>query len=98
MAENQKTFEGGIEMAKYKRIVKNIEASFRRIMDREGVTEVNTRQIQDEYNLGSNYGITTQRLTNLLQRRPQFSQVRTESIKGTNRQTTYWKLAEIEQL
>jgi len=41
-------------MAKYKRIVKHIEASFRLVMEREGVEEVNTRQIQDEYNLASN--------------------------------------------
>lgn len=85
-------------MAKFVRIVKNIEASFRRVMEREGVEEVNTRQIQDEYNTASNYGITTQRLTNLLQRRPQFKQVRTEGITGTNRQTTYWKLSDIEQI
>tara|TARA_B100000941_G_C28484278_1_gene544057 strand:+ start:1467 stop:1715 length:249 start_codon:yes stop_codon:yes gene_type:complete len=81
-------------MTKYTRVVKHIEASFIRIMEREGVEEVNTRQIQADYNEHSRYGITTQRLTNLLQRRPQFSPIRTETIKGTNRQVTYWKLAE----
>ena len=81
-------------MTKYTRVVKHIEASFIRIMAREGVEEVNTRQIQADYNEHSRYGITTQRLTNLLQRRPQFSPMRTETIKGTNSQVTYWKLAE----
>ena len=59
-------------MTKYTRVVKHIEASFIRIMEREGVEEVNTRQIQADYNEHSRYGITTQRLTNLLQRRQQF--------------------------
>ena len=81
-------------MTKYTRVIKHIEASFIRIMEREGVEEVNTRQIQADYNEHSRYGITTQRLTNLLQRIPQFSPIRTETIKGTNRQVTYWKLAE----
>tara|TARA_B100002051_G_C16480744_1_gene507953 strand:+ start:332 stop:580 length:249 start_codon:yes stop_codon:yes gene_type:complete len=82
-------------MAKYTRVVKHIEASFMRIMEREGIEEINTRQIQAEYNEKSRYGITTQRLTNLLQRRPQFKPTRTETIRGTNRQVTYWKLAEV---
>ena len=46
-------------MTKYTRVVKHIEASFIRIMEREGVEEVNTRQIQADYNEHSRYGITT---------------------------------------
>ena len=80
-------------MAKYTRVIKHIEASFIRIMEREGVEEVNTRQIQADYNEHSRYGISTQSLTNLLRRRPQFLLGRTERIHGTNRQVTYWKLA-----
>ena len=82
-------------MAKYTRVVKHIEAAFVRIMERDNVGEVNTRQIQANYNEHSRYGITTQRLTNLLQRRPQFASIRTETIRGTNRQVTYWKLADV---
>jgi len=79
-------------MVKYKRVVKHIEAAFVRVMEREGIEYVNTRQIQANYNEHSRYGITTQRLTNLLGRRPQFTQLDTENIRGTNRQVTYWKL------
>jgi hypothetical protein len=82
-------------MTKYKRVVKHIEAAFIRVMEREGIEEVNTRQIQAEYNEKSRYGITTQRLTNLLQRRPQFDKIRTETVRGTNRQLTYWKLCTV---
>ena len=60
-------------------MIKHIEASFIRIMEREGVEEVNTRQIQADYNEHSRYGISTQSLTNLLRRRPQFLLGRTRA-------------------
>lgn len=79
-------------MARYNRVVQNIERCFRVYEQEENVQELTFHAIKDWLNSNTKDGITSAGLANLLRRRPQFRRLRTERKDGSNITTSFWAM------
>jgi hypothetical protein len=84
--------QGGFRMARYNRVVSNIEKCFRLYHDKDSVSELTFHTIKQWMNSNTKDGITSCGLANLLRRRQQFRRVRTERKVGTNITTSFWTM------
>ena len=85
-------------MAKFKRIVSNIEKCFKVYEEDRQVDVLSFHQIRDWYNDRTKDGITSARLINLLRKRPQFTWQHTERKIGSNETLSYWSMGNKEFL
>lgn len=81
-------------MARYNRVVQNIERCFRIHQETDQVKELTFHAIRDWLNSNTKDGVTTAGLANLLRRRPQFRRMRTERKDGSNVTTSFWAMTE----
>ena len=81
-------------MARYSRVVQNIERCFRVYEENDNVKELTFHAIRDWLNSNTKDGVTTAGLANLLRRRPQFRRLRTERKDGSNVTTSFWAMTE----
>ena len=79
-------------MARYNRVVQNIERCFRIHQETDQVKELTFHAIRDWLNSNTKDGVTTAGLANLLRRRPQFRRMRTERKDGSNVTTSFWAM------
>jgi len=81
-------------MAKFKRIVSNIEKCFKVYAEERQVDALSFHQIKNWYNSQDKNGISSARLINLLRKRPQFIWQYTERKVGSNETVSYWSLGQ----
>jgi hypothetical protein len=81
-------------LARYNRVVQNIERCFRIHQETDHVKELTFHAIRDWLNSNTKDGVTTAGLANLLRRRPQFRRMRTERKDGSNVTTSFWAMTE----
>jgi len=81
-------------VARYNRVVQNIERCFRIHEESDNVRELTFHAIRDWLNSNTKDGVTSAGLANLLRRRPQFRRMRTERKDGSNITTSFWALTE----
>ena len=79
-------------MARYNRVVSNIEKCFRAFHEKDGVSELTFHTVKHWMNSNTKDGITSAGLANLLRRRSQFRRTRTERKVGTNITTSFWTM------
>ena len=79
-------------MAKYARIVSNIEKCFQLHKEESNEEELSFHKIKEWLNTNTKDGITSARLSNLLRKRKQFVWCRTERKIGSNITASYWVL------
>ena len=79
-------------MARYNRVVSNIERCFRAFHEKDGVSELTFHTVKQWMNSNTKDGITSAGLANLLRRRSQFRRTRTERKVGTNITTSFWTM------
>ena len=81
-------------MARFNRVVSNIEKCFRVFEEADMVKELTFHTIKQWMNTNTKDGITSAGLANLLRRRTQFVRLRTERKVGTNITTSFWAMKE----
>ena len=79
-------------MARYQRVVSNIEKCFKVYLDGDALDELSFHTIKEWLNTNTKDGITSAGLANLLRRRRQFKRIRTERKVGTNITTSFWAM------
>ncbi len=79
-------------MARYNRVVSNIEKCFRVYREGDELDELSFHTIKEWLNSNTKDGITSAGLANLLRRRSQFKRLRTERKVGTNITTSFWAM------
>ena len=81
-------------MARYNRVVQNIERCFRIHEESDNLKELTFHTIKDWLNTNTKDGVTPAGLANLLRRRPQFLRLRTERKDGSNITTSFWAMTD----
>jgi len=79
-------------LARYNRVVSNIEKCFRVYREGDELDELSFHTIKEWLNSNTKDGITSAGLANLLRRRSQFKRLRTERKVGTNITTSFWAM------